>query len=76
MVGRLEGKLRWVREKWGAVDNKLKRAFEKLDEEDEIKRMFYSKKRRFEYILNTENIYDEAEDDENSSNWLLDESIL
>ena len=70
----MEGKLRWAREEWGEVDNELKRVFEKLEEEDEIRRMFYSRKRRFEYILNTENIYDEAEDDENASNWLLDES--
>ena len=72
----MEGKLRWAREEWGEVDKELNRVFEKLEEEDEIRRMFYSKKRRFEYILNTENIYDEAEDEENSSNWLLDESIL
>ena len=74
-MGRLEGKLRWAREEWGEVDRELKRVFDKLEEEDEMRRMFYSKKSRFEYILDTENIYDEAEDDENPSNFLLDEHM-
>ena len=62
----MEGKLRLTREEWGEVDKEFKKVFEKLEEEDEMRRMFYLKNRRFEYILDTENIYEEAEDDKNS----------